>query len=210
MLRYAIASLQGLHVSPKLWELVQSLLWQSISSDPGCLRFVIDFLWLNLHGDNSHKLDSSMANSALNSLVSSSAPVGHGSEVVWSIWAAMLFNLNLSDTSWGAITQMDDSFVAVAALVCNRHSKLADELSSDLWESWLEEGCFEQNHWLFSYEAYRNGWMADKLTKAKLDGVVACKFMKDTGVTFVDEQKILNYRPARLQNVGGGGGGGGY
>jgi len=210
VLRYAIASLQGLQVSPKLWELVQSLLWQSISSDPGCLRFVIDFLWLNLHGDNSHVLDSSMANSALNSLVSSSAPVGHGSEVVWSIWAAMLFNLNLSDTSWGAITQMDDSFVAVAALVCNKHSNLADELSSDIWDSWLEEGCFEQNHWLFSYEAYRNGWMADKLTKANLDGVVACKFMKNTGITFVDEQKILNYRPARLQSVCGGGGGGGY
>jgi hypothetical protein len=208
VLRYAVAALQSVKIGSKLWQLAQSLLWQSIALDPGCLRFVIDALWTNTHVGTSLSLDESMAVDALDSLISTSAPVGHGSEVVWSLWAAMLFNLDLSSASWDAITKMEDSFVAVAACVANQRNSLAEELASPLWSSWLEEGCFDQGHWLFSYEAYRNGWLGNAATTAKLDTVVACKFMKKTGVAFFDEKVILNYQTRSSRFVVSSGGGG--
>lgn len=208
VLRYAVAALQSVKISSKTWQLAQSLLWQSIALDPGCLRFVIDVLWTNIHVGTSLSLDESMAVDALDSLISTSAPVGHGSEVVWSLWAAMLFNLDLSTTSWGAITKMDDSFVAVAACVANQHNPFAEALISPLWLSWLEEGCFDQGHWLFAYEAYRNGWLENAAATAKLDTVAACKFMKETGVAFFDEEIISNYqtRTSRFIATSGSGG----
>ena len=208
VLRYAVAALQSVKIGSKSWQLAQSLLWQSIALDPGCLKFVIDALWTNTHVGTSLSLDESMAVDALDSLISTSATVGHGSEVVWSLWAAMLFNLDLSTASWDAITKMDDSFVAVAACVANQRNFLAEELVSPLWSSWLEEGCFDQGHWLFAYEAYRNGWLGNAATTAKLDTVAACKFMKETGVAFFDEKIILNYQTRSSRFVASSGGGG--
>lgn len=208
VLRYAVAALQSVKISNKTWQLTQSLLWQCIALDPGCLRFVIDVLWTNTHIGTRLSLDEAMAADALNSLVSTSAPVGHGSEVVWSLWAAMLFNLDLSTTSWDAIAKMDDSFVAVAACVANQRNPFAEALMSPLWSSWLEEGCFDQGHWLFAYEAYRNGWLENAAATAKLDAVAACKFMKETGVAFFDEEIISTYqtRSSRFFASSGGGG----
>lgn len=208
VLRYAVAALQSVKIGSKSWQLAQSLLWQSIALDPGCLRFVIDILWTNTHVGMNLTLDESMAVDALDSLISTSAPVGHGSEVVWSLWAAMLFNLDLSSSSWGAITKMDDSFVAVAACVANQHNLLAEELVSPLWSSWLEEGCFDQGHWLFAYEAYRNGWLGNAAVTAKLDTVAACKFMEENGVAFFDEKVISNYQTRRSRFIASSGGGG--
>ena len=38
VLRYAVAALQSVKIGSKSWQLAQSLLWQSIALDPGCLR----------------------------------------------------------------------------------------------------------------------------------------------------------------------------
>lgn len=209
VLRYAVAALQSVKIGGKTWRLTQSLLWQCIALDPGCLRFVIEVLWTNIHVGASLSLDESMAADALDSLILTSAPVGHGSEVVWSLWAAMFFNLDLSDASWGVITKMDDSFVAVAACVANQRNLSDEALESPLWSSWLEEDCFNQGHWLFAYEAYKNGWLENAAATAKLHTVPACKFMKATGVAFFDEEIISNYR-ARSSRVIASSGGGGY
>ncbi len=209
VLRYAVAALQSVKISGKTWQLAQSLLWQCIALDPGCLRFVIEVLWTNTHLGTGLSLDESMAVDALDSLILSSAPVSHGSEVVWSLWAAMLFNFTLSTTSWDAITKMDDSFVAVAACVSNQRNLLATALASPLWVSWLEEGCFDQGHWLFAYEAYRNGWLENAAATAKLDTVPACRFMKETGVAFFNEEVISNYQ-TRSSLFFASSGGGGY
>jgi len=208
VLRYAVAALQSAKINGMTWQLAQSLMWQCIALDPGCLRFVIDVLRSNTHASTSLLLDESMAVDALDSLILTSAPVGHGSEVVWSLWAAMLFNLELSATSSDAITKMDDSFVAVSACVANQRNTFADALISPLWSSWLEEGCFDQGHWLFAYEAYRNGWLGNAAVTAKLDSVASCKFMKDAGVAFFDENIILTYQARRSRFVVLSGGGG--
>ena len=208
VLRYAISALQNIRVKTELWELVQSLLWQSISHDPGCIRFVIDVLWLNIHYDESLKLSKPMAKGALNSMIESSAPVGHGSEVVWSIWAALLLKLKLSSQSQKAIATMEDSFVAVAAFVAKAHGVFASEFTSNTWEDWIEEGCFNGPHWLFAYESYRRDWMKGKVKNAKLNGDLCCKFFKQGDVSFIDEDIISSYRPKRtrtpIHGLGGG------
>lgn len=208
VLRYAVAALQSAKINSMTWQLAQSLMWQCIALDPGCLRFVIDVLRSNTHVSTSLSLDESMAVDALDSLILTSAPVGHGSEVVWSLWAAMLFNLELSATSLDAITKMDDSFVAVSACVTNQHNTFADALISPLWSSWLEEGCFDQGNWLFAYEAYRNGWLENAAVTAKLNSVASCKFMKDAGVAFFDEKIISTYQARRSRFIVSSGGGG--
>ena len=207
VLRYAIAALFKVQVRKDLWPLVQSLLWQTLVSDAGCLRFIIDYIWIQVHTNTELALDKDMAGEAISALINDSAPVGHGSEVAWSMWAAILFSLELTDDAWNAATSMDDSFVAVATMHAATH--LGHPLNSAKWCDWLEEGCFREDQWLFAYEAFRNGWCNDQLTFAKLHTEPFCKFLRDNDVSFVNKNTFTAYRPSRLLLLTSGGGGGG-
>ncbi len=207
VLRYAISALTNVQVHELKWTTVQSLLWQTLISDPGCLRFIIDYIWIQTRRNPDLLIDTAMAAEAIGSLVEASAPVGHGSEVAWGMWATALFSLQLSDKAWNAAIGMDDSFVAVAALATAE--KLGIQKHSEKWCGWLLEGCFLEDQWLFAYEALKNGWCKDQLTVAKLDTEPFCKYMFDSGVSFIDHDAFANYRPSRFVIVGGGGGGSG-
>ena len=201
VLRYAVACLQAVKVKGSLWELVQSLLWQCIAGDPGCLRFVIDVLWINIHRDQTLVLDKSLSKEALDALIARSAPIGHGSEVLWSIWAALLFDLKLSAESAESVSLMEDSFVAVAASLADERSVFSEPLTSAVWARWLEPQCFNDTHWLFAYEAYRRGWMADMVARAGLNEDACCEFLKRSGVSFVRDAAIADYQPERVKTL---------
>ena len=207
VLRYALASIRKSQIKQKDWECVQNLLWQSVLNDSGTIRFIIDVLL-----ENSSKLplpiNKNIAIDTLNLLITTSAAAGHGSEVVWAIWAALLFGLELPEESQDAILNMDDSFVAVAAMVANKHNVFKRVKSSNLWSGWLTKDCFDDSNWLFAYEAYRHGWMRNKVRLAELHKNPSCQFMKKAGVSFVDENMIKNYKPKPSKTfiVGTGGG----
>lgn len=206
VLRYAIAALQGITATEKCWSLVQTLLWQSVALDPGCLRFVIDVLLLHKHRV-SYVPDGEIASLAIESLIINSAPVGHGSEILWSIWAAMQLGITLSQDAQQAIAGMDDAFVAVAAMVAKRRNVFVGDFSSPIWESWLIEDCFRQEHWLFGYEANRRGWCTDRVRAAKLHNEPTVQALTEADVTFLIDDKVDGYVPNKLRTYDRGGGG---
>jgi hypothetical protein len=133
--------------------------------------------------------------------------VGHGSEVLWSIWGALQLGFGLSPNAQDSIGNMDDAFVAVAAMLSKQHKVFAAEFEPPLWASWLAEGCFAEDHWLFAYEAYRRGWYPNSVQAAKVSDEPSVKFLAESKVTFVNDKKIQGYLPKKLITYGGGGGG---
>ncbi|MHC9061190.1 RNA-directed DNA polymerase [Nitrospira sp. CMX1] len=207
VLRYAIAALQGVTATAKCWSIAQILLWQSVALDPGCLRFVTDVLLLHKHRA-SREPNSDIARTAVEALIVSSAPVGHGSEILWSIWTALQLGLTLSADAQRAIAGMDDAFVAVAAMVTKERKVFAEDFTSPLWESWLVEDCFHQfhqDHWLLGYEANRRGWFTEKVRAARVDSEPTVKALTDAGVTFINDKKLDEYLPNKLVVCSGGG-----
>src|SRR5262249_42814046 len=187
--------LRGVTSQPKQWPLVQSLLWQCIALDPGTIRFVNDVLWLHTNSGPQYDLDDDVAERALESLIATSAPVGHGSEVVWSLWSAMLFDLSLSNSALASVSSMEDSFVAAASFLAHEVDVFDDQPQSQVWKDWFMEDCFKGPHWPFAYEAYRNDWMKDEVKAAKLADDPSCKFLKDGGVSFIRKDAIADYKP---------------
>lgn len=205
VLRYAIAALQSVTASRSEWVLVQNLLWQCIALDPGCLRPVIDVLLLNKKR-GSHNIDATIASRAINSLILVSAPVCHGSEVVWSIWTCMLLNLTLDDSSQRAIAMMDDGCVAAAAMLAREMNVFHQDFTSALWEGWLVDDCFEQDHWLFAYECYRRDWLPHIVNRSNIIADPAAILFKQLGVTFFDTDAPHTYEPKHLIVHGSDGG----
>jgi hypothetical protein len=208
VLRYAVGALKTVVVSERSWSLAQSLLWQCISIDPGCLRFVVDVLLVNKN--IGREIDIEVASVAVNSLIQTSAPVGHGSEVVWSIWAAMLIGLQVDLESQEAVAAMDDCLVACIATVACERRVFAGTFTSPLWASWIVNDSFNQDHWMFVYEALRRGWYANEVKAAKLSDDVDAAFLIDADVTFIDSDMIDTYSPAGVMMLWYSGGAGDY
>lgn len=211
VLRYAVSCLQGTRVDAKQWELVQSLLWQCLVSDPGVMRFVIDVLWINIHaGNGTVKLDNNMAAKSVGELIVKSAPVGHASEVLWSIWASLLFKVKISNEAIDACMNVNDPFVAVAAMVAKEQGLVEKELKSAVWCDWFTENSFYESGWLFVYESYVNNWYTEEVANAGVKSNKVCKFLKQAHVTFIDRSAINSYIPKRLASLTAGSGGAGY
>jgi Reverse transcriptase (RNA-dependent DNA polymerase) len=194
VLRYAIGALRGSSVSPKAWPLVQSLLWQCIAIDPGCIRFVVDILLLSRI--DGQVVDQLIARKALNALIESSAGVGHGSEVVWSIWAAMTLNAEIHSKNQLLIATMDDPFVACSAMLAKEHGVFTADFESDLWKSWIEDDSFKAENWIFVYEAQKRGWYHTAFNGINIDSTSSTQFLMAFGVDFLDEDIVNSYVPA--------------
>lgn len=195
VLRYATGCLKGVPVKKECWDLIQGLLWQCVGGDPGCLRFVIDALLFNTQQNAPLEVDKPLAQVALDALIARSAPIGHGSEVLWSIWGGLLLGLELSNESAMAISSMEDSFVAVAASLALERGVIRHLATGKVWEHWFEPGCFVNPHWLFVYEASRQGWLPEGIARADLDHEPACTYLRENGVSFLDANMVDGYRP---------------
>lgn len=210
VLRYAIACLPPVTVAPASWELVQRLLWQCITLDAGCIRFVVDML-ASQKIMGGQTVSTPLAAAAIDSVISSSAAAGHASEVVWSIWAAMYLAFQISPENQAAIEDMDDAFVAGAAMFAAQTTPVFSQaILSPLWKSWLQPDCFYEDHWLFVYEALYRGWFPTELATSGLAQDPCATFLSGAGVTFINDTAVAQYQPRRMIPQPGGAGGGAY
>lgn len=193
VLRYAVSQVSHVAASPRTWETVQHLLWQTVALDPGTIRFVLPALLRN----SSQRLsaDKIVADQALTHLVTTSAPNGHGSEVAWALWAYSILKLKPNGAAWDAVLLVPDDIVAVSANSYNSTESWGLDAQSDTWAEWIRTKAFYEEHWLFSYEACRNGWCGNRARSdffRSESGAVA-RDMIDQGVSFIDETAASSF-----------------
>jgi hypothetical protein len=155
----------------------------------------LDVLWANEKRGNKLTIDRGIAAAGLTNLIRRSAPVGHGNEVLWSLWAAMLLQIRLDDDLLKDIGDLDDSFVAIAAFRAAERGVFGSIPESNLWKGWLKEKWFDSSHWLFIYEAFRNGWFAEQRRGANLLSNDCIKFLYEHGVGFSSFEALDSYSP---------------
>jgi hypothetical protein len=190
VLRWAIDQLSEVIVDAQCWELVQALLLQSVSGDPGCMNRVIEILWKHSRGNGTLVLNDDLVVRALESLILKCAPIGHSNEVLWAIWAHIVFGLQISDSAATAIANLEDSLVATAAMIAYDKGVLPPTFDSLKWRSWFQQGCFYESQWLFVYEAYYRNWFPSEVAAAGIESDPVCRFLKDCDVTFVNDAAV--------------------
>lgn len=209
VLRYAIAALPGIQPTGLCWDLVQRLIWQCVTIDPGCIRHAVDILTINRM---SYGLapDPQIAAMAVDSVIRSSASAGHASEILWSIWAAMYIGFPIGVEPQQAIAEMDDALVASAAMFASTKTQVFSQpFDSQVWKTWFQQDCFFEDHWLFVYEAHLRGWFTAEVEASHIAQDDCVTFLRNKGVTFIVDDALTTYVPPRLPVGGSGGGGGG-
>lgn len=189
VLKYAVGRIERTASDVDCALLLQRLLMQTAVADPGTLQFVLRTIYV--HRENGGDVDVQSLRKALDLLIQRHAPLGHGSEVAWCIWAAAVFKVELADSSSDAIALMADDVVALTAMFCEGHGVFASPPVRDLWQALVNANAAAREHWLLVYEAVGKGWLKSA-PAGDLKG--AAQYMTDlrnAAVEFVDSNADL-------------------
>jgi len=199
VLRYAIARLRSEDFDKGNWKLLQKLLLQCIISEPGTLPFALE-QYINYDKKNYPILNSNLED-VLNKQIQSHAPLGHGSEVSWSLWGAIAFNIKLSSKTAMAISNMEDSIIALLALDAENRGLFNGNLNTKKWEICMtQEGLYEEM-WLLSYEANKKGWLSSLSVTDHVANDTAFNWLKKHNVEFYDMSKAAKAKPCAIEGI---------
>ena len=198
VLKYAMSRMRSVVIEEKHWPLFQHLLFQSVMSEPGTLPDVIDYL--KLYQEQSYSVETGLLQQVLYSLITRHAPLGHSSEVAWSIWGCLLFSIPIDDGCAEVLGQMDDPIVAVLTLDARSKGLIHQSLDVTEWASSMTGQDLWEPHWLLSYEANVKNWLP---TRDSIDHVTTDQYfglMKAKRVTFYSSSLSRTYSPTRAEN----------
>jgi hypothetical protein len=185
VLKYAIVKAQQCTFDGDGWTTFQALLYSAITFDPGAIPVAI--VLVDRHEKAGRKVNKTALGKAIESIISRHAPLGHGSEVAWALWAAIQFKITLSVGVSKLLSSMEDDVVALLSLDA-KDRKLIKQNGLDLTKWAATVGlpdALVDEHWLLSYEANRKRWL-------RCPAVGSHPFFKN-----LEQSNISFYDPAR-------------
>lgn len=186
VLQYGVARLASLKPFSINFGLFQSLLLQASLAEPKTFRpFLQLLLALQTQG---FAIDRANLDRAVELQITRHAPLGHASEVAWSLWAALAFSLQVTPKAAAELGRMDDSIVALLALHCAATGRITSGLDTALWESTLTADELRRSRWLLSYEASLKGWLPVQQDHIKQDAFFSS--LRQDGVSFYDPARL--------------------
>ena len=157
ILRYAISIVHEAEIEEDSWPVYQNILLQCAASEPGTLRYVTTEL--ARARDNGLKIDEPGVRELCSYLIGMHARLGHGSEVSWALWLAIVLDVSLPATTLNDLATMVDPFVPVLALWAEERGRIDGRLNKAPWEKVVVDEGLEGSHWLLTYEGAARGWL---------------------------------------------------
>jgi len=114
VLRYAVARLRSEQIHQSNCPLLQDLMLQCVSAEPGTLGNVFEHYVR--FSEIGYSIDLDKLEEILNYQIQYHSPLRHGSEVAWSLWGAIAFQIPLHFKTAQSISKMDDSIVALLTI----------------------------------------------------------------------------------------------
>ena len=160
VLRYAIAKFRSIKIDKYAWQLLQDLLLNCVSCEPGTIQYVLEqFIKFSNSG---YSINLKELGYVLNDQINTHAPLNHGSEVAWALWGAIVFEIPLHSNASEMVSEMDDSIVALLALDAEQRGFFEKELNKNNWSQCLNQEGLYGDKWILSYEANINNWISIK------------------------------------------------
>jgi hypothetical protein len=137
----------------------------------------------------------------INAVIEDHAPVGHHSEVAWSLWMAKELDIAVTARNVDFVAEMNSSVCALLLMDMDASGKLSKAPPTVFWRSHQTTDALWGELWLLSYEAGVRGWGG--LTSAHVATDPHFSVLMNAGVRFYDDTVTLSplfqVRPAALK-----------
>ena len=186
VLKYAIGRSRSFRVRQKNWVLFQDLLLQCATGEAGSLPFVTEQL-LRYH-QAGYRVSKTKLTAVTNSIIEMHSHLGHGSEVAWALWLALIFQLKIRNNVAKKLGKVSDSVVAILALDARAKGLIGLSVDLLLWENYMTTDQLDDDQWLLSYEANVKGWLPSVGRGDHVARHPAFGFLKTNGVFFYNDK----------------------
>jgi hypothetical protein len=178
VLAYAVARLRRTTIGD--WELLQNIICQCALSEPGAMESVVTLLQANSDLPRTDALDKLIWNT-----IDYHAPLLHGSEVAWALWASIWFKRSIPTSVATKLEGNRDPMVAVLTLHAKERDLIKGNISVDSWAASMNAGSLYGSQWLLAYEADIRDWLPSG-TQRYVDADPNYSRLKSNGVSFYD------------------------
>jgi len=182
VLRYAIARCRGEELESQAWPVYQQLLMQCALLEVGALRYVT--AELRARKDEGFDVDGDLVQEVTSEIIRGQVRLGHGNEIAWAIWLAIVLDVPLTTEAVEVIPQLDDPLVPVLALYAEDRGLTSSPLDRTDWEVHGDEGALDSSYWLLAYEGARRRWLPEG--KQHLNRHTVFRFLHDQNVSFLN------------------------
>ncbi len=178
VLAYAVARLRRITVSD--WELLQNIVCQCALSEPGAMESVVTLLQANSELPLTDAIDKLISNT-----IDHHAPLSHGSEVAWALWASVWFKRSIPETVARKLEGNRDPVVAVLTLHAKELNLIDGDFSVASWATSMSANSLYGPQWLLAYEADIRSWLPSG-NKEYVSGDPNFSRLKSDNVSFYD------------------------
>ena len=137
----------------------------------------------------------------INAVIEDHAPLGHHSEVAWSLWMAKELDLVVTTRNIDSVAEINSSVCALLLMDMDAAGMLPKTPPATLWRSHQTSDALWGELWLLSYEAGVRGWGG--LTSAHVAADPHFSVLMNAGVRFYDDTATLpplfQVKPAALK-----------
>lgn len=197
ILRYAISRFRSSVIKKEIkrsvWPTLQDLMLECMINEPGTIDYVLDIFMR--FSNNNYTIKTKQFEELLNYQIINHAPLGHGSEVAWSLWGSILFGLHLYPEVAKLISETEDSVVALLALDAESHGLFQEPIEKDFWSQFMNREALYGEQWLLSYEANIKKWIPE-CGRDHVKGDSRFNYLKKNGIQFYNSSraaKIATY-----------------
>jgi len=184
ILRYAVAALVDRAVHAANSALLQSLVLQAVMAETGVWPFAVHLL------SELRKLHIALPvdpiRQTIYGIISKCAPVRHSSEVAWSLWAALIFDIVLPEGAVNAVAKMMDDCCAIMLFHMAKRKLCETEPDVTPFAELMDSESLRGPHWLMSYELAVRDWVKPHSGADHISSDMFFTFLREKNVRFYD------------------------
>nr|WP_275441580.1 RNA-directed DNA polymerase [Brevibacillus laterosporus] len=156
VIKYAVKRSKTFNISRTNWHIYESLILKSMIVEASTLKIALEILLsYELH---DYPLNRTNITETITDIILYHAPFNHSYEISWALWISKSLNIPLDMRVAHAVSQINNSFVALIALDLS-NSGLISGLNTSNWQTYLNVANMYQEQWLLNYEAQVKGWL---------------------------------------------------
>jgi hypothetical protein len=188
ILRYAVSRLAPGATKPANADLIQALILQAVCYESGVWPMAIQQL-LALEVTHPGRSKANIG-ATIHSMIRKCAHLNHSSEVAWSLWAALVFDIKISKAATTAISRMVDDCCYLLLFHAAERGLTAVKPSPKTLDRWFVPAALRGPHWLLAYELVVKGWVARPTSPDHISQDPVFEFLRRNGVEFYDKTEL--------------------
>ena len=200
MIKYGLTKISKTKIKAENWDIYEAFILQSILFAPNALVVATKILFT--YSILEYNLNRERISLTINSLILRHSILNHSHEVSWALWLSKTLNIPIEENTVKAISELEDSVVALVALdLYQNHSLITGIFQFEKWKNIVTPDDDNKNlyseNWLLCYEASVKGFFPDVNQSAYFNNHQFFSKLKNNNITFYENnnqvQDLVEY-----------------